>query len=256
VNSLFRQIGRNAFRRIGLDVHRYIPSERPVAYFHSNNYLHHSARKLEHLASLRIPVSGMTVLDVGAGIGLHSQYYIDRGCKTTITEARPEIIEYLKIRYPRDDVQFLDLEHPILLPSNPFAIVHCYGVLYHVGSPEETLTYLSQVCTRMLFLETCVSFGDQQEINITKEDKDNLTQSYSGKGCRPTRVWLFEKLRELFEYVYVPKTQPNHEEFPLDWTNPAKHGNRLSRAVFIASRESIDNPILSPTLLDRQIRHE
>jgi hypothetical protein len=250
------KIGRKAFHLVGLEVHKDVPAERPIAYFRSNNYLQHTARKLEHLASLRIPVSGMTVLEVGAGVGDHSLYYIDRNCKITITEARSETLEYLRIRYPGYDIQFLDLEHPTPLPNSPFDIVHCCGVLYHLGNPEKALTYLSQVCAKVLFLETCVSFGDKKEINIVKEDETSLTQSYSGKGCRPTRIWLFDKLKELFEFVYVPKTQPNHEEFPLDWTNPQKHGNRLSRAVFIASRERIDNPILSSSLLDHQIRHE
>ena len=46
-------------------------------FFHPQ-YVRHNARRLEHLASLRIPVVRMTVLEVGAGIGDHSHYYMDR----------------------------------------------------------------------------------------------------------------------------------------------------------------------------------
>lgn len=51
--------------------------------------------------------------------------------------------------------------------------------------------------------------------------------------------------------VYAPLTQPAHEEFPLDWTAPRQPGT-LSRAVFIASRQPLDHPLLTTELPDRQ----
>ena len=92
------------------------------------------------------------------------------------------------------------------------------------------------------------------EENLVTESVKRRTQSFSGGGCRPTRAWIFDKLNELFEYVYVPLTQPNYHEFHLDWSVPNEHG--LSRAIFIASREKMDNNLLSPTLVNCQIRHE
>jgi hypothetical protein len=104
------------------------------AHFQSHDYLRHNSRRLEHLASLRIPVSGSRVLEVGAGIGDHSHYFLDRGCTLTVTEARPENLAALRARYPRVDVQALDLEHPRELPGAPYEIVYCYGLLYHLGA--------------------------------------------------------------------------------------------------------------------------
>ena len=108
----------------------------------------------------------------------------------------------------------------------------------------------------MLFLETCVSFGEDEEINLTGEVKRNPTQASSGTGCRPTRPWIFKQLQELFEHVYIPTTQPCHEEFPLDWSAPEKQKTELQRAIFIASREPLDNPLLTPTLIPEQTRHD
>jgi hypothetical protein len=255
MKMMLKRALRTAFNSVGLEVHLSNPAERTEPYFHSHDYLRHNARRLEHLASLGIPVSGTTVLEVGAGIGDHSHYYIDRGCKVTITDVRPDNLKYLRLRYPGQNVQFLNLEQPAPISSSRFDVVHCYGLLYHLSNPEEALTYLSRLCAGMLFLETCVSFGDKSSINLVQEDAVRLTQAHSGTGCRPTRIWLFERLKGLFEFVYVPKTQPNHEEFPLDWANSAAHGNGLSRSIFIASRAAIDNPLLSPTLLDKQARH-
>lgn len=227
-----------------------------VARFHSPHYLRHNARRLEHLASLGIPIAGMTVLETGAGIGDHSHYYMDRKCRITITEARSVNLHILKQRYPGYDVQFLDMEHPLPIDNSPFDVIHCYGLLYHLSNPEEALEFLSKQCSRMLFLETCVSFGEDKQINLVAENAKSPTQSFSATGCRPTRRMLFERLKELFEHVYIPRTQPNHEEFPVNWAAPEEHHHNLSRAIFIATRAKIDNKILSSTLLDRQQRHD
>ena len=152
---LVAALGR-AYRRMAFDLVR---RQSPVAEFHSDHYLRHNARRLEHLASLRIPVAGKSVLEVGSGIGDHSHYYIDRGCDVLITEARVESLHYLRRRYPTTRVQMLDLEHPTALQGGPFGWIHCYGVLYHLANPQGALEFLSRNASGVLVLETCVSFG-------------------------------------------------------------------------------------------------
>lgn len=223
--------------------------------FHADHYLRHNARRLEHLASLGIPVGGMSVLEVGAGIGDLSHYYVDRGCSLTITEVRKESLAYLKKRYPDQKVCNLDMENPDLIGGGPFDLIHCYGLLYHLKNPKQAMEFFANNCNKMLILETCVSFGSIAEMNRIDEDKNDPTQANSGIGCRPTRSWIFENLKNLFEYVYMPITQPNHEEFPLDWTVPEKHKAPFSRAIFIASREQLINDLLSPVLINKQRRH-
>lgn len=226
----------------------------PTQEFHSNHYLRHNARRLEHLASLRISVAGMSVLEVGAGIGDHTHFYIDRGCTVTMTDAREENLALLRRRYPSCSVHCHDMDSPRRIEGAPFELVHCYGLLYHLSKPSDALTFLSENASRMLFLETCVSFGEDEDVHLTGERRSSSTQAYSGVGCRPSRGWLLRRLSELFEYVYVPRTQPCHNEFPLDWTNPESHSAPLQRAVFIASRLKLDNDILSSSLLMHQAR--
>lgn len=225
----------------------------PTKTFHSPHYLRHNARRLEHLASLRIPVTGMSVLEVGAGIGDHSHYYIDRGCSITITEVRPDNLQYLRTRYPQNEVHFLDMENPVSLDNSPFDIVHCYGLLYHLENTEQALKFLSQSTKKILFLETCVSLGEDDELNLVPEKQRDRSQAFSGTGCRPTRLWLFKRLQDLFEYVYLPKTQPNHEEFPIDWADSKAS---LKRAVFIGSRIALENEMLTQSLPSYQTRHD
>jgi hypothetical protein len=108
----------------------------------------------------------------------------------------------------------------------------------------------------MLFFESCVFFSGGEEINPTSESQQDPTQAYSGIGCRPTRAWIFRELRKLFEFVYIPITQPWHEEFPTDWGNEKHHKAPLQRAIFVASREPICNDLLSNSLLHSQGRRE
>lgn len=248
IKSIIKKISR----KIGIDIKKVNPS----IYFHSNQYLRITSRRLEHLASLNIPVSKKTVLEVGAGIGDHSHYYIDRDCKITITDARNENLKYLKSRYPEIDIKYFDLDQPHPIKESPFDIIHCYGILYHLGNPGNAIKFLSRCCKKMLFLETVVSYGDSYEVNLIEEDQKVPTHAFSGIGCRPTRVWVFHKLKEFFEFVYIPKTQPNHEQFPLNWTKSEKSEDYHSRSIFIASREKINNLLLSTSLLDHQIRQE
>jgi hypothetical protein len=105
-------------------------------------------------------------------------------------------------------------------------------------------------------LESCVSFGEAEQIVRVPEHSGSPSQACSGVGCRPTRAWIFSELRKHFAFVYMPRTQPNHPQFPLDWTAPPPDRRLLTRAVFIATRTPLNNDALSAELLDRQSRHE
>jgi hypothetical protein len=173
----------------------------------------------------------------------------------TTTEARKENLRVLRGRYPTADVQHLDLERPTQLEGAPFEIVYCYGTLYHLRDPELAIEYLSANCAELLLLETCVSFGDELAVNLVDEDRRNVSQAISGGGCRPTRPWVLQELKQRFEFVYVPVTQPNHEEFPNDWTRPDQYPTALTRAVFVGSRKPIENSLLTTELPAEQDRH-
>lgn len=228
----------------------------PKIDFHSFPYLRHTQRRLEHLASLGLPIAGNSVLEVGAGIGDHTSFFLDRNCDVTIAEPREENLSILRSRFPNQTILCLDLEKPEpgILPQEKFDIVYCYGVLYHVREPKRAIQYMARVCSKFLLLETCVSYGDEQKINIVQENQDVASQAISGYGCRPTRSWVFHALRENFEFVYMPVTQPWDEEFPLNWVSPTE-GPSFTRAVFVASRQSMENDVLIEGIPTKQTRH-
>lgn len=226
----------------------------PKGSFISDNYQRHNHRRLEHLASLCLNVAGSTVLEVGAGIGDHTSYFLDRGCEIVTTDARYENVKILRTRYPGIKALQLDLDNPSREFKGLFDIVYCYGLLYHLQYPDIAIKFMSECCKKMLLLETCVSFGEQESINICDENEVDTTQAFAGKGCRPTRKWVYNQLKQYFEFVYMPTTQPNHEQFPVDWTKPSCEKN-LTRAIFIGAREQLGNCYLTQEIPDKQTRH-
>ena len=226
-----------------------------ITSFEEEFYQLHNKKRQEHLASLNLPIDGKNVLEVGAGIGDHSQFFIDRGCSIVITDAREENVELIQERYssPKVCVHTLNMDDPdgdSSFRDNEglearFDVCYNYGLLYHQAKPAESLEWIADRAD-LLLLETCVSFGEGSELNAIRENVNDLTQSFNGGGCRPTRLWIVDELKKYYPYVYIPKTQPDHITFPIDWKHPENHKPKAVRAVFVASI----NPLYNKNLLE------
>ena len=237
----------------------------PLENFNHLATLSLTKRRQEHLASLGLDLVNKSVLEVGAGIGDHTGFFLDRGCTILSTEARPENLVVFRDRWLHQfgwyrnikklTIGQLDIDHPPAHFPHQFEIVYCYGVLYHLENPLPAIDFMSRCCTSMLLLETSVSIGDDEEyIMHGEEDSANVSQSIHGKGCHPTRPWIFNRLKERFPYVYMPVTQPWHEQFPIDWTSEVETLYFAKRAVFIASRQKLNCPLLVEAVPDKQRR--
>lgn len=213
--------------------------------FHSIRYQTMNARRMEHLASLGLPIAGRSVLEVGAGIGDLTGFFVDRGCRVTSTEGRDENLDLLRARWAdhaRVRIEKLGLDPVPTDAPEPHEIVFCYGLLYHLSDPGAALKYLADACTGMLLLETQASFGDHTDHTAWQEDASIASAAVSGNACRPTRPWLLANLSDLFEHVYFARTQPLHNEFPTAWTSAAIP--RSPRLIMVASRTPIENSLL------------
>lgn len=250
-DSLVKKVVKGVALRLGVTNAGYLLGNSPERNFSNHWYIRHNQRRQEHLASLGLDLYNKTVLETGAGVGDHTTFFLDRNCKVTISEPREENLKILKERYPDNKIVKLDLDNPSINFENKFNIVYCYGTLYHLSKPETAIAYLAEQTDELMLLETCVSFGNEQLEHLIAEPSDSPSQAVSGTGCRPTRPWVFNTLSKYFPYIYVPITQPSHSEFPLDWTNP--NNQLLNRAVFIASKKEIHNPLLVTALPDKQV---
>lgn len=199
--------------------------------------------RLSHLATLHLPIEGKSVLEVGAGIGLLTGFFEERGCRVVSTDARRENVREIKKRHPQRRVARLNLERPAEVDRfGKFDIVFCYGTIYHVAAPEPALEALSRA-SDMILLETCLSPGDGEAVPTVPELHTH-NQAYEGFGSRPTRTWVLNRLKRFWGHGYISVTQPAHADFPLDFAVPAATPN--IRAIFVGSRAPISNPLLVP----------
>jgi SAM-dependent methyltransferase len=206
----------------------------------------------EHLASLGLDLKGKRVLEVGAGIGLHTPFFLERGCDVVITDANPENVAEIRRRHPGRHVEQADLDGADdLRRLGTCDVVYCYGLLYHLENPERAIQRMAEVCTGQLLLETCVSLGSHPEVVFLRDTSGN-NQATTGIGCRPTRLWVMEKLRRYFGHAYLSRTQPDHEDFPIAWDLPETR--LLYRAVFVGSKSPLPAATLTPDIPRAQTR--
>ena len=210
--------------------------------------------RLEHLASLGLDLSNKAVLEVGAGIGLHTAFFEERGCTVLSTDGSPDNVAEIARRYPHRRVAVLDLDAPSDIGRlGEFDVVYCYGTLYHLSRPEQALHALASVCRDMILVETCVSSGAYPELHPVRESPA-ANMAISLIGCRPTRQWVLETLRGCFGYACVTKTQPRYKDFELDWQIP--RSQELHRAVFVGSKRPLTNENLLNELPELQVHAE
>jgi SAM-dependent methyltransferase len=221
-------------------------------YFYSPHYQTHNRARLNHLASLGLPLAGRKVLEVGCGPGDHTGFFLERGCSVCAVDARQECIQAVQARYPGVVTAQVDLNTPdSLCGLGSFEVVHCYGLLYHLEDPKIGIANMASACSDLLLLESCVSAHRSEQVYTAHELAEDFTQSIRGLGCRPTRQWLFKSLAQYFPFVYQTKAQPNHPEFPLNWST-ASDEQGLIRVVLVSSRNPLETAFLSPNLLEEQ----
>ena len=151
MRSFSKKIIRKIFNQIGLDIVRLSKGPAsPTGAFLSYHYQRHNQRRLEHLASLGLDIAGSSVFEVGAGIGDHTSFFLDRGCHIVTSDARRANTEILRSRYPNVRVLHLDLDNRPEGFNEVFDIVYCYGLLYHLKHPAKAIEFMSCCCRKML----------------------------------------------------------------------------------------------------------
>lgn len=221
--------------------------------FLAPNALAINLARQQHLDSLGLTITaGTRVLEVGAGIGLHTGFFVDKGCDIVSSDGRADNVNEIKKRWPQVSVMQIDLEKESSLKRlGMFDIVYCYGLLYHVGDPDRVLSMLAEICSGQILLELIVNCDTDNTLYITQDPPVN-DQSTGGGACRPSRSWILNRLRQYWGHGYITTTQPNHEEFPLDWNKQSKYN---TRAVFVGSRTVQSNPFLCEQALQIQKKY-
>jgi len=212
-----------------------------VESFDTDAALEINEARLAHLASLDLPLDGRTVLEVGAGIGRLTGFFVDRGCAVVATEARAENVAELRRRLPAVDARETDVEES-LHHLGRFEVVFCYGVLYHLESPLRALRNMAGVCDDLLLIETMVCDAGLPVLRL-EDETTSVNQALRGLAHRPSPSYLAIALNRVgFDHVYTATDPPGHPDYRfarLENMDTARDGNLL-RGVFVASRSPLE----------------
>ena len=208
-----------------------------VESFDTDAALQINETRLAHLASLELPLDGRRVLEVGAGVGRLTGFFIDRGCSVVVTEARSENVTELRRRLPTVDAKEADVEET-LENLGRFDVVFCYGVLYHLENPLRALRNMAAVCDDLLLIETMVCDSRTPVLRL-EDETTSVNQALRGLAHRPSPSYLAIALNRIgFDYVYAATDPPDHPDYRFSWLDnmdTARDG-ALLRGVFVASR--------------------
>ena len=203
--------------------------------------------RLDHLAGVGLSIDGRTALEVGAGVGRLSGFFLERGCRLVTIEARPENVDELRRRYPDVRSEVADVEDS-LTALGRFDIVFCYGTLYHLEGPVRTLRSMAEVCDDLLLIETVVC---DSPLPVARLDDEYLSvnQALRGLAHRPSASYVALALNRIgFEHVYVAVQSPDFPDYV--WTPSAdsafSRDGHLLRSVFVAARSPIVSAGLVP----------
>lgn len=223
----------------------------PCPTFRAPHYLNINHARMMHLHSLGLDLKDRTILELGAGIGDITAYLVSMGCRLiTRVEARPENCDVMRREHPEHPVICDDLMHPCDL-SRGYDVAIAYGILYHLQDPRPAIGYMARHCEKFAVVETCVSLGQDLDLNPVSEGAHDPSQAAHGIGSRPTRKWMQQALKSWFAHVYCPVSQPAHPQFPLDWLKPTS--SPLTRAIFVCSKQPLINDLLVERLPDTHI---
>ena len=152
--------------------------------FRAPDYMRINARRLEHLATLGLPLNDRSVLEIGAGIGDLTTYFLDRGCSVTSVEPRTENCRIfsanmrerastgyggvIRCRLCRGDIDWIGRNL-----DETFDVVLGYGLLYHLEDPSAALEIIARRCCGVALIETCVSAGGGEAVNPVIEQAAN-----------------------------------------------------------------------------------
>lgn len=178
---------------------------------------------------------GLTdAVDAGCGTGFFCQTLAELGLDVCGFDGRSANVAEARKRFPQIPFETGDVQNPAITELGQFDLVLCFGLLYHVENPLQTLRNLKELTRKVLLIESMCVPG-QESSWLLREEPRVEDQSLTDVACYPTENALVKMLyRTGFAVVYRIVPLPDHEDFH----ETPEHARR--RTVLLASTAPLD----------------
>ena len=127
-----------------------IEAARMTEFTSRHNYDEITRQRLAHLDSLGLPLQGRSVLELGAGVGELTDFWLAKGCAVLTSDGRIGNVLAMRKRFGASTAsQVIDMRSAETMPRAFFSaeIVFCYGLLYHLPDPAATIAWMEQAAS-------------------------------------------------------------------------------------------------------------
>lgn len=207
--------------------------------FRTERYTVLNNLRWELFLKMGLPLTGKTVFEPGAGIGDQTGWLLEQGVKHIhVNDGRAENLQFIQDRFKNDPrLSFVlgNIEECLDWPEFKFTVdlVFCWGVYYHINDPISDFRVMRQLSA----IGPTIAFDYLEGSDYTESyHYDSPSTSVSRLATRPKTETLVSGLKDVWGYVYLPKTQ-------MDWFDSCVPNN--PRRLCVASRV----PLASETLI-------
>jgi SAM-dependent methyltransferase len=155
-----------------------------------------------------------TVLELGCFTGDIGHEISKKGGKVTSSDAKPEHVASVNLKYPELNAYQLDCDGHFDIEY--YDVIINFGLLYHLSNLTDSILSLRGKCKYLIVeCEVCDS-DDVNKIIIT--DESGPDQAYYGKGSRPSPKYIEKLLTEAgYEYKLIKDPELNSGFHIYDW---------------------------------------
>ena len=181
-----------------------------------------------------------SAIDVACGVGHYSRILDSLGFNVLGVDARTANVEEARRRYPDLRFEAFNAEDSSLARLGVFDLVFCFGLLYHLENPFQTIRSLAAIASNAVMIEG-ICYPSSEPVMVLMDEYESFDQGINRVAFYPSESCIVKMLLKAgFSECYLPKQMPENGEYSRD-----SLGFRR-RTVLVGSKTKLASEALTP----------